>query len=135
MSGLGVRFADPAEMVELSRDLEIYSKEHVKQAGRLSSGEKEIRFTVEHLGADGRAVRVPDVFLINIPMFSGAQAVRVPVRLRYRKTGEKLLWLYDLYRLDRAFQQAYNEACDTVERETGLPLYHGAPENISFKRK
>lgn len=127
VSNLSPRFAVPLEVLELARNLKIYSTENVQQAIKLSSGEKAIKFSAVHNGADGKPISIPDFFVINIPIFAGERTgTRILVRLRYRKQGEKILWSYDLYRVDNVFEQAFNDAIEFAQKATELPLYLGA---------
>lgn len=128
VSGLAPLFADPVEVLELSRDLELYSQETVKQAVKLSSGEKEIKFSTQHVDSNGKPVRIPDFFVVCLPLFEGGAAQRILVRLRYRKNGERLIWAYDLYRIDRTLEAAFDQACETVTKATELPIFYGASE-------
>lgn len=126
ISGLKPKFADPLQMRELSADLEIYSSEEVRQAGKLSSGERNIRFTTQHTDADGKPISIPDFFMIQVPVFESEGSVRIPVRLRYRKHGTSIKWFYDLYRVDRVFDTAFEKAVNEVKEKTQIPLFIGS---------
>ena len=76
-------------MLELSRNLEIYSQESYRQKNKLSSDETELKFTSQHVDAGGKPIKIPDFFVIQLPLFDGGISERVLVRLRYRPTGEK----------------------------------------------
>lgn len=127
--------ADPARLMDLARGLQVYESAVVKEAVRLSSGEGQVSFEVTHTGQDGRPLNIPSLFLIAIPIFkngisesAGNPFWRIAARLRYRKTGEGIVFWYDLWRLDRSFDRAFNEACERVASETELPLLLGRPE-------
>ncbi len=128
VSGLAPKFAEPVDILGLSRDLELYSKETVTQAIKLSSGEKSVKFTTQHVDADGKPIEIPDFFVVCLPLFEGGELHRILVRLRYRKNGERLQWAYDLYRIDRTLEEAFDSACGQVVEATGLPIFHGADE-------
>lgn len=129
ITNLKPNFADPITILELSRDLEIYSNERVKQAGKLQSGERKLEFTVEHVDAKGAPVTIPDFFILQIPIFDGGAEERIFVRLRYRKKGESVVWFYDLYRIDKVFEASFNVSLSEVQEKTGLPLYVGSAAN------
>lgn len=128
-NNLRPKFGDPLEILELSKNLVIYSDETVQQGGNLSTGEREIKFTATHSAKDksGKPVSVPDFFMLRIPVFSGEDPVKIPVRLRYRKHGEGLKWFYDLYRVDQVFQNAFDHAVDFAREQTALPVFMGKP--------
>ncbi|QEH81169.1 DUF2303 family protein [Sphingomonas sp. C8-2] len=120
--------ADPAKLMELSRGLQVYESAVVKQANRLSSGEGELTFEVNHTSQDGKPLKVPSLFLIAIPVFYADGYYRIAARLRYRKTGEGIVFWYDLWRTDHAIDHAFTMACQRVAAATELPLLLGRPE-------
>lgn len=128
IDGLKPKFADPLEILELSKDLEIYSTETVKNKNKLSSGETELKFTTEHSDADGKPIQIPDFFVIELPIFEGGSAERLIVRLRYRLQNGKINWFYSLYRIDMTLNNAFHTACAEIQEQTGLPLFFGKPE-------
>lgn len=120
-------FADPARMLELSRGMEVFSSVTVKGKSRLSSGETQIEFVTEHKDNKGNALNPPDFFLICVPVFEMGAKYRLPVRLRYRIHEGKVLWFYQLYRAEKAFDNAFDEACKKAQTETTLPIFWGTP--------
>jgi hypothetical protein len=125
----GGSIASPQKMVELSKGLEIHVEAVVKQTTNLASGEGSVVFDEQHRGADGSAIKVPTHFLIGIPVFHNDLAYRLPVRLRYRKQGGKLVWSYEIWRPDLAFDEAFDRAVKRVQEATALPLYLGSQES------
>lgn len=126
---VGGTFASPAKLIELSRGLAVHLDERVKQVTNLSTGEGEIQWEQKHNGADGQPLLVPSLFLIAIPVFKEGVAYRLCVRLRYRAGGGSVKWFYEIYQFERAFEDAFNEACQKAAEETKLPLFSGTPEN------
>lgn len=120
------KFANPSDMVNLSRGLEITTKETVKGYTRLSSGETEIQYVSEHKNTNGKPLKLPDFFLIQIPIFNGGAVYRVPVRLRFRVADGAVTWWFDIYRIDLAFEQAFTESCGAAQTMTKLPLFYGS---------
>lgn len=129
IKNLKPKFADPLEILALSRDLEILSVEKVRQAVKLQSGERTIQFTTEHTDTTGKPLSIPDFFMIVIPVFNGGGNARITVALRYRKKGEQIIWYYELYRIDQVFQTAFDATLKEVKEKTSLPLYLGSPAN------
>ena len=125
---LGGNLAGPGKLMELSRGLKVTAEERVHQAQNLSSGESQIQFTHEHRDEQGQPLKVPNLFLINIPVFNSGDLFRVPVRLRYRVKGGAITWSYHLHRTDQVFDAAFNDACVRVGELTGLPVFVGKPE-------
>ncbi len=100
----------------------------IKEARNLSSGEGQLVFDSQHVDADGKPLTVPNLFMICIPIFARGDLYRLLARLRYRKANGGLVFWFELWRHDLAFEQAFAEACDKVAAATGLPLFIGAPE-------
>lgn len=122
------KIASPSRLIELSKNLQIHEASTVKAVHNPASGEGIIRFESEHTDAAGQPVDVPGLFIICIPVFAHDGYYRIAARLRYRKTAEGILFWYDLWRTDLVFDHAFDQACERVKAETGLPLLIGAPE-------
>jgi len=118
----------PEKLMELSRGLKVHSQEKVVNTTNLSSGEGHIQFETVHTDGDGKPLKVPNLFLIAIPIFRSGALYRIPVRLRYRKAAGMLVWSLVLHNLDLVCDHAVNEACSKAAEETALPLFFGAPE-------
>ncbi|TIX96981.1 MAG: DUF2303 family protein, partial [Mesorhizobium sp.] len=93
--------ATPAQLVELSRGLQVNVESKVKASTTLQSGEGQIAWEETHSGADGKPLKVPGIFMLNIAPFFMGEKVRIPVRLRYRPAGGKVIWFYQIYRPDQ----------------------------------
>ncbi|MBP2147968.1 DUF2303 family protein [Xanthobacter flavus] len=91
--------ATPAEVVQLSRGLQVHIASQVKNAHTLQTGAGQIQWQEEHQTADGKPLTVPGIFLLNIAPFFMGEPVRIPVRLRYRVSG-KITWFYQIFRPD-----------------------------------
>jgi uncharacterized protein YfdQ (DUF2303 family) len=124
---LGGIFAGPTKLLELSRGMTVNLGGTVEQIVNLSSGEVSVQFKETHLDGKGAPLKVPSLFLIGIPVFDGGALYRLAVRLRYRKDGAALVWFYEIHRADRAFDDAFKEACERAQLATSLPLFYGKP--------
>jgi len=128
VSGGKAALATPTKLIELSRGLKINEKAAVEESVNLASGEGGIRFTAEHTGADGKPVKVPSIFIIGLPVFRNGQPYRMMARLRYRLSGGKLVFWYELARPDAVFDDAFAGALDEVREKTALPVFLGKPQ-------
>ena len=128
VSKVAGEMASPTKLIELSRGLAVYENSAVRETRNLSTGEGEILFQSEHVDASGAPLRVPNYFVICIPVLAQGAFYRIVARLRYRKTPGGLSFWYELWRPDLSFTDAFNEACDMVKADTGLPLFFGSPE-------
>ncbi|WP_296584268.1 DUF2303 family protein [Xanthobacter sp.] len=125
-------FASPAELIDLSRNLEVYEGAKVKQGARLQSGERQVIFTTEHTNANGDPIDIPGIFMVSVaPFFSGEaepEKVRIPARIRYRIAGGAIVWFYQLYRWEYFLRERVQQDAAFAAEATGLPCYEGAPE-------
>jgi len=126
------RFATPAELLDLSRSLEVHVGGKVKNSGRIKSGERQLVFTTEHVNANGEPVDIPGIFMVSVPPFlEGAgpvAAVRIPARIRYRIEDGSVVWLYQLYRWEYVLRDRIQIDLAAAAKRTGLPFFEGAPE-------
>lgn len=118
----------PNQIMGLSRNLTINVESTVGSALTLQTGESSVVFTEVHKDGQGQPVKVPGGFVLSIPLFDGGEPRRVPVRLRYRKQGAKIVWQFSLWRAKDVVRSALEGDFETVATETGLPVYHGSPE-------
>ena len=124
----GCELASTQRLLELSRGLSVMIGAKVTDSRNLQTGEAHVTFQEEHTDASGAPIRVPGAFMIGIPVFRGGDRYQIPVRLRYRVRQGAIFWSVSLYRTDKAFELAFNEAADKAAEETGLPLFYGTPE-------
>jgi uncharacterized protein YfdQ (DUF2303 family) len=125
---LGLEYASPSKLAELSRGLKVRVDGRVTSAINLSSGETQIAFKTEHQDENGAPLRVPPAFVIGVSMFEGGDRFTVVVRLRYRVKDGAVIWSYQLHRLSDVFRMAFREACALAGSKTTLPLFYGTPE-------
>ncbi|MCC0035440.1 MAG: DUF2303 family protein [Hoeflea sp.] len=122
------KIATPAELVALSRGLAVHVASKAVSSVVLQSGEGEIVWDEVHQGADGKKLKVPGLFMLQIPLFHMGELQRVPVRLRYRVREGATSWFYQIFRPDVAVTERVTEDFETAVKETGLPGYIGKPE-------
>jgi len=119
------KFAEPLQLLELSRNLEITTNEQFSSSQRLSSGEVGLTFTVEHqTSAAGQKITMPEWFMIRLPIFDKGELYNFAVRLRFRKVGAELKFFYVLYRANDVFSTAIDEAGSEVAEKTALRLFY-----------
>lgn len=127
---LGGDLATMQRLKELSNGLSLRVDTAVTNSQNLSSGESTINFQETHGAEGGGPIKVPKGFAIAIPLFRGAELFSMPVRLRYRKHDGRILWTLLLYRVERIWEVAITEACDTAHTDTGRDLLYGKPEQL-----
>ncbi|MDX0453666.1 DUF2303 family protein [Sinorhizobium medicae] len=124
----GFKVAYPNELVALSRGLQVHAETRVKNNVVLQSGEGEITRDEEHRDAQGNKLTVPGMFILSIAPFFMGDPTRIPVRLRYRVSGGKVVWICQLYRPDVHITQQVMRDLERVAHETELPHFQGTPE-------
>lgn len=122
------KIGTPNEIIELSRGLEINVSSRIKQAIKLQSGESEIIFVEEHSNTAGERLTVPGLMMISVHPFVDGEPIRIPARLRYRKTSNGLTWSYDMWRLNHWLRECVKSDLVDAGAATGLPTYEGAAE-------
>lgn len=122
---LGGTFATPAELVTLSRGLKVREDLTVKGRVNIDNGETEITYESQYSDGSGAPLRVPNLFLIGIPVYDLGERYVIAVRLRYRIVERKVKWFYQLYRLGKILDHAFTEAALRASADTGLPMYRG----------
>ena len=124
----GEKMATPSEVLALSRHLEVFVSARAKQGIRLQTGERTVEFSEEHKNSKGDQIVVPGIFIVSVPAFVDGDAVRIPARLRYRVSGGKVVWFYQLYRWESFLREQVGRDLKDAAAETGLPAFEGAPE-------
>lgn len=125
----GTKIATPAELIQLSRGLQVFAATEVKNAVTLQSGEGSVVFTEEHRDAGGNKLTVPGLFILQIAPFFMGDPIRVPVRLRYRLSGGHLKWAFKIFRPDLAVTDRVRTDLDIIRTKTELPVFEGFPES------
>lgn len=125
---LELKLASPSTLIGLSRNLAVNVETRVKHVQTLSSGEVSLVYDEQHRDGEGQPIKVPNAFLIAIPVILGGPTYQILVRLRYRMASQKISWFIDLHRADVVFDAALREICARVAAETGVPVFLGSPE-------
>ena len=122
------KFATPAELIALSRDLEVHVAGKWKQGVRLQSGERVVEVVEEHMNGKGEPITVPGLFMVSVAAFLDGENVRIPARLRYRIAGGSIVWFYQLYRPEFWIRARVRDDLAKAADATNLPAFEGAPE-------
>lgn len=122
------KFAEPSDLLQLSRGLEVNVDTNVKNAVTLSTGEISVRYEENIRDGAGQPINVANLFQICIPVFYAGPLYRIAVRLRFRKAGDRLVWTYLLTRSDVVFEDAFRGIVERVRKETTAPVFLGSPE-------
>jgi len=121
-------FASPQRLMELSRGLSVRVGARVAQSVNLASGEGQIAFATEHADENGKPLRVPGAFLIQVPVFDQGTAYQIPVRLRYRVKEGAVTWTCELWRAAAVQRDAVRDIAEAVQKAAPCRVYFGVGE-------
>jgi hypothetical protein len=122
------RFGQYASLVQLSRSFQAQEVGHLNVTTNRDTGEASVQFLTEHRDPDGAPLKLPNLFMIAIPVFEEGALYRLAVRFRYRKNGDSLKFIVSLYNAEVALRDAAREAIDQAHVATDLPVLMGVPE-------
>lgn len=120
--------ANPAELIQLSRGLQVNVSSKVKNSVTLQSGEGQIAWEETHNGTDGKPIKVPGMFILAVAPFFMGEVVRIPVRLRYRVKDGATIWFFQIYRPDMHITERVRHDLRDAKDATGLPTFEATPE-------
>lgn len=123
------RFGQYAALVQLSRSFQIHETGHLNVTTNRDTGEAQVQFLTEHKELDGAPLRIPNLFMVAIPVFEEGALYRLAVRFRYRKAGDSVKFIVSLYNADVALRDAAREAIAFAQAGTELPVLMGMPES------
>lgn len=117
-----------AQMLTMALAFEATAEKKLKSRINLQSGGVRFEY-VEDEDKDTRtSMEVLQRFTLGLPVFDGSSdAYPVEARLKYRDSGGKVAFWYELIRPDRAFKTAVQAALDQIKAATGFAILHGTP--------
>jgi len=123
-------FPPAAAMLEISRTLEATSTFNFSQQTDLKSGQRKLNFreSIEATAGPARELKIPDTFLIRVPVFLNQQPVEVTCRLRFRINSGKLSMWFDMIRVDEMLAAEFEKARAGVQEATGTEILLGAAQ-------
>jgi len=118
-----------ADVLAVSRTLEAKKKVNFASSVRLSDGSTQFTYEEDVQGSAQKGnLKVPEVFVLAIPVFENGDPWRVEAQLRYRiGDGGKLSIWYELVRPHKVMEAAVKELRASIAAETGLTILVGAP--------
>lgn len=115
-----------AQMLTMALAFEANAEKRLKSRINLQSGGVRFEY-VEDEDKDTRtSMEVFQRFTLGLPVFEGSSdAYPVEARLKYRDSGGKVSFWYELIRPDKAFKTAVQSALDEIKDATGFMILHG----------
>lgn len=117
-----------SDMLQMALAFESNSNKKFKRRVDLQSGGASLEYVDEQDETTSTKMKFFERFYIGIPAFQGeTSAYPIEARLKYRLEDGRLMFWFELIRLDRVFKQAIEDKIATVEKETGFMLLYGSP--------
>lgn len=116
-----------ADILEVAQELVAKKSVDFKSSTRLSNGETSLSYEEKIEAASKRPgdLKVPSEFTIKIAPFVGIEPSTIKVRLRFRITDGRLLFIYKMDRPHKVVEAAFSQARDYIKTKTGLPVLLG----------
>lgn len=119
-----VKSPPAGQLQEIVLSMKVSEAVNWKQIGVLANG--QIQFTYDNL-IDGTAttqageIKIPDQFMLSVPIFYGMDATPygVKARLRYRREGGRIKVWYEIERPHKVVENAFRELYEVVKANCG----------------
>ena len=128
VSSLELSLASAGTLVRLSRNFSVNVDVKLRDVRTLSSGEISVVYDEAHRDGVGQAIKVPNAFFIAIPVFEGAPAYVMLVRLSYRVAGGVVRWGIRLHRPEAVVRDSLEQLRSVVAEQCTIPVFAGAAE-------
>ena len=122
-----IRSPAGADVLEVARGLQAKKSVSFASAIRLSDGSQEFTYNETVQGTAKGKLKVPEEFVLGIPVFFGGELYEVTARLRYRiNEGQLALW-YEMYRPEHIEKDAFEAVCKGINENTAIDIWQGVP--------
>lgn len=122
-------FPAPLDLLAMARNLQIFTQGTFKRKIDQTTGERELVCTQEH---SENSTKIPQAFLLQLPVFEAGTVYRIEARIRFRLRDGVAEFSYRLHRRTEIERDAFGDVRDQIGKETNLPLFAGAPENSAY---
>ncbi len=117
-----------ADILTMAQAFELHADKKVKSHINLQNGGVRFEYVEDETKETKSVMEVFRRFTLALPVFDGStDAYPVEARLKYRDSGGKVTFWYELIRPDRAFKTAVQSALDKIKAETGFLILQGTP--------
>lgn len=117
-----------ADILEVSRQLEVKKSVEFASALRLSDGQREFTYNEQIDGSTRRGkMKVPEEFVLGIPVFVAGELYAVTARLRYRITSGRLQLWYDLLNPHEVEREAFGAIVKEIDDGVETDVLMAAP--------
>lgn len=114
---------DPADFIEIARELEATQGVNFKSSTRLQTGERSLVYETEtHVRGE---MKVPTTFTLEIPLFQGEEPSEIHASFRFRPSPQGLKLGFVWRRVEYRRQGQFSLIAHRVAEETGRPVMFG----------
>lgn len=117
-----------ADMLQMALSFEATSEKRFKKRIDLQTGGAQLEYVDKADEATSTKLRLFERFTIAVPVFQNSNvAYPLEARLKFRqKSGtDSLVFWFELIRPDRVFKEAVTEEINSIQAQTGMPLFYG----------
>ena len=123
---LDVREPSSADVLELSRDLNIKRKVDFKSVQRLQSGVADFTYVEQDETHSTGKIAMPTLIVLGVPVYFGGDSWRVTAFLRYRLHDGRLQLGIQIYRREYIEQEAFEALVGMIESLTERPATYAS---------
>ena len=117
-----------ADILAMALAFEANSEKRLRSKINLQSGGVSLEFVDQENVETRTTMQFFERFTLGIPVFDGStSAYPLEARLKYRESGGKLSFWYELIRPDRVFKTAVVDDLQKIKDATGFPIVFGTP--------
>jgi uncharacterized protein YfdQ (DUF2303 family) len=116
-----------ADLLEISRDLQLARKADFRKVVRTASGDERFEYS-ESETASCNGLEIPSKFLLKLPVYFGEAPVSLAAFLRYQLNDGKVVLGFSLNRHENVRQAEFQRIVTNVAKATGLLAVYGTPD-------
>lgn len=122
-NAVDIKRPDPADMIEISRDLEAVQGAEFKGSVRLTNGDRSFAYVTETKTKND--VVVPQSFVLDIPLYAGEELVELEAALRWRPTAGGIKFGFEWRRVKYQQLAYFQQIATEIVEGTGVPVFYG----------
>lgn len=118
-----------AKMLQVALSMRASTKVSFNSAQRLDNGETQFTYDekIDARAGERGTMKVPERFVLAIPIFEGGDVVELECKLRYRINEGNLRMWFTIHQLDRVLREQIDLQAAEIRSELSVPLIHGSP--------
>lgn len=129
-----LRAPNSAQMMDIALTLQAKTGIEFSSAKRLQDGQQRLTYNeiIDAKAGPGGDMAIPAKFYISVPPFVGSARYLVSARLRFRVGGGRVIFKYELERIHKIVEAAFNDQRELIEKDTGLKVLLGSVMSVGL---